>query len=157
MKKKFLNISALAILVLSLSCSKSDEGTDVNRYLIFGHSYGECIGDLCVEIFKLTESQLFEDVNDKFFKDNVKFKLLSDEKHLIALDLFKFYPKELENETNKSFGCPDCMDQGAIILQYFDEKCTSQRFVIDQHKNDIPLYLHEYVDRINDKIRLLNL
>ena len=72
---------------MSLSCSKSDEGKGINSYLIFGHSYGECRGDLCIEIFKLTNSQLFEDVNDNFFTGNVKYELLSDEKYKIAFDL----------------------------------------------------------------------
>lgn len=156
MKNRFLITFSILFLLFSVNCSKSDEGSGIDSYLIFGHSYGECKGDLCIEIFKLTKSQIFEDVADNFFKGNIKYELLSDEKFKIASDLFEFYPKDLLTETSRTFGCPDCMDQGAIILQFYDGKHALQRFVIDQDKKAIPTYLHSYIDRINEKIRLLN-
>ena len=61
--KKFL----IALIVLS-ACDEADlkEGEGTTDYIVFGHFYGECVGEQCVEIFKLTKDQLSEDSNDTY-------------------------------------------------------------------------------------------
>ena len=35
-------------------------------YIVFGHYYGMCFGEQCVEIFKIENQQLFEDTLDEY-------------------------------------------------------------------------------------------
>ncbi|MBL0027220.1 MAG: hypothetical protein IPO98_20550 [Saprospiraceae bacterium] len=154
---KPINLSKVHIIIMILiifGCTKNKE--DDKRYLIFGHSYGKCTGKICLEIFKLTPDQLYEDVDDNFFNGNLRFTLLPQTKFDLAAYLLNAYPKELTDELNKSYGCPDCHDQGTIILQYYDGN-RLKSFLVDQDKTAIPNYLHGYVDSINETIRLLNL
>lgn len=53
-----------------------------------------------------------------------------------------------------TFGCPDCRDQGAIILEFSDGD-QSLRFSIDQDHNEIPEFLHAYVNKIKEIIMLI--
>ncbi len=71
--KKIILISGLIVTTLN-ACNKkcsSNQTTANLEYLIFGHFYGECIGEKCVEIYKLNKTQLLEDTQDvypDFFK-----------------------------------------------------------------------------------------
>ena len=61
---KYLLFSLFALLFLS-ACNSDDDAAHANpEYLIFGHFFGECIGEGCVEIFKLDADKLYEDSND---------------------------------------------------------------------------------------------
>ncbi len=52
-------------------------------------------------------------------------------------------------------GQPDAGDWGGIYVEY---KFNSVRkfWLIDQKKSNIPAYLHEFVDKTNKKIELIN-
>ena len=64
MKKLLLILLCLPIIFTS--CKKEEVEISNNEYLIFGHFYGECIGEECVETFKLTDEKLYEDLNDNY-------------------------------------------------------------------------------------------
>ncbi len=144
------------ILVSLLSCS-SDDGIELNdkNFLIFGHFYGECGGENCVETFKLTGSTLFEDTNDNYVGIDFNFIKLDDSKFEVVKDLVDFFPNQLLTTNETTFGCPDCGDGGGLFIQY-SKNGTIKKWTIDQTKSNVPSYLHDFIDKVNDKIRLIN-
>jgi hypothetical protein len=146
----------LALLLIA-SCDKEEEGLTINEidYLIFGHFYGECIGELCVETFKLTDEKLFEDTNDNYSGTDFNFIELGNDKFEQVNDLYDYFPNQLLNEEEEVIGCPDCADQGGLFIQYSANE-NVQSWRIDQSKNAVPTYLHEFMDKVNEKIDLIN-
>jgi len=143
-------------IVIFCSCNKDDE-IELNRtnILIFGHFYGECIGEGCVETFKLTDKKLFEDSNDNYFATDFNFVELENEKFEQVKDLMDYLPIQLLSAKENIFGCPDCADQGGLFIQYTDNG-NVKSWRIDQSKNAVPDYLHEFMDKVNEKINLIN-
>ena len=68
----------LAAVVLLIACTKSDNNMTINEqnFLVFGHFYGFCGGESCVETFKLTDEKLFEDTIDDYMGQNLEFEEL---------------------------------------------------------------------------------
>ena len=131
--------------ILLLGCS-SDNDIQLNDgdYLIFGHFYGFCIGE-----------NLYEDSNDNYANEPFNFKKLSNERFELTKDLIDFFPSELLSEKETILGCPDCADGGGIYIEYSkDGEVKSWR--IDQIKENVPSYLHNFMDKVNTKISLIN-
>lgn len=155
MKIGFLTLIFIGLLFTS--CSDSDNGVQVNKmdYLIFGHFHGECIGEGCIETFKLTGDKLYEDTLDHYNAENFEFIELSSEKFVQVKDIIDYFPTKLLNEKDTRFGCPDCRDQGGVFIQY-SENGIVKSWRIDKDKDVIPEYLHSFIDKVNEKIRLIN-
>lgn len=146
--------SAIILTVIILTSCQKDEIIK-NDYLIFGHFYGECAGESCVETYKLTNDKLYEDLNDNYYATSFNFVELSNDKFNDVNDLSDFLPDLLLDENDSTFGCPDCHDQGGLFVSYNkDDELKSWR--IDQSKDDVPNYLHDFIDKINEKIALIN-
>ena len=138
------------------ACEK--KSLDNNDYLIFGYFFGECLGEHCVDIFKLTNENLFEDTKDQYpgvDENNFNFVKLDDATFQEVTDLIDYFPDELMNEGESTFGCPDCIDQGGIFI-----KCkqgdNTKAFRIDNANSQIPEYLHPFMDKVKEKIILIN-
>jgi hypothetical protein len=154
MKNIVLIITLVGLLV---SCNKDDDSIEINEtnFLIFGHYYGECGGERCVETFKLTENKLFEDIVDDYLGENFDFVELSDDKFEQVMDIENFFPNQLLNNNENIIGCPDCADGGGLFIQY-SENGNIKSWRIDQNKNNVPNYLHNFIDKVNEKIELIN-
>ena len=151
---KFI-ILGLAIL-FNTSCNKDDEiELNETNYLIFGHFYGECIGEGCIETFKLTDKKLFEDTIDNYLGENFNFIELGNNKFELVKDLADSFPNQLLNDDVNTFGCPDCADMGGLFIQ-FSENGNLKSWRIDQIKSNVPSYLHDFMDEVNEKIELIN-
>ena len=87
------------LLILISACTTQDE-TALNEgdYLIFGHFYGFCVGESCVEIFKLTNDKLYEDSNDNYAMEPFNFEELGHDKFEQAKDLINYFPEKLLTE-----------------------------------------------------------
>ena len=70
-------------------------------------------------------------------------------------DLSDYFPDQLLSEEEEVLGCPDCADQGGLFIQYSENE-NVQSWRIDQSKNAVPAYLHEFMDKVNEKIDLIN-
>ena len=152
-------IFILATMGLFLSCEKSNTGTGIvlseRTFLVFGHFYGECGGESCVETFKLTNKNVFEDSVDDYNGQNFDFVQLDDEQFELVKGLADAFPNELLSTNETVFGCPDCADGGGLFIQYSDNgKVKSWR--IDQNKNNVPSYLQNFMAAVNEKIEILN-
>ncbi len=147
----------LAAVVLLIACTKSDNNMTINEqnFLVFGHFYGFCGGESCVETFKLTDEKLFEDTIDDYMGQNLEFEELESGLFLQVNDLPDFFPNQLLNESETVFGCPDCADGGGLFVQY-SKNGNTKSWRIDQDYNNIPSYLHEFVYKVNEKIGIIN-
>ena len=147
----------LAAVVLLIACTKSDNNITINEqnFLVFGHFYGFCGGESCVETFKLTDEKLFEDTIDDYMGQNLEFEELESGLFLQVNDLPDFFPNQLLNESETVFGCPDCADGGGLFVQY-SKNGNTKSWRIDQDYNNIPSYLHEFVYKVNEKIGIIN-
>ena len=153
---KLSPITLILLVTLLISCKKSNLGE--NDYLIFGHFYGECWGERCVETFKLTDIKLFEDTTDSYqyqSPNNGGFVKLSNYKFKLVKDLTDYFPIKLFNESNTVFGCPDCADQGGLYIEY-KKNGNIGHWTIDQRTRNVPDYLHKFIDKVNEKIELIN-
>lgn len=148
----------VAVILCAFSCSSETDSTLVSEntnFLVFGHFYGMCEGEECVEVFKVTAEGLYEDVNDYYMSDDFSFTELPHEKFELVKDIVDYFPEELLVQNQSVYGCPDCADGGGVfIVHVANGNVLSWR--IDQDKANIPEYLHEFVDKVNEKIALIN-
>lgn len=153
--KNFIFVFVLSLILYSCN---SEEGQPTNKdgdYLIFGHFYGFCAGESCIEIFKLTDTKLYEDTEDNYALEQFNFEEKENEKFNLAKDLIDYFPTELLSETENVLGCPDCSDGGGIFIE-LSKNGTVNSWRIDQFKQNVPDYLHNFMDKVNEKISLIN-
>ncbi len=158
------NILTLVLIALAFltSCSDDDGVTlSGDNYLVFGHFYGECLGEQCVEIFRLEETRLLEDIKDRYPKQqdpefyDGEYIELSNELFEGVRDLVDFFPARLLEESETRIGEPDAGDWGGLYIEYnFDG--TRGFWLLDQMKTNVPEYLHPFIDKVNEKIRHIN-
>jgi hypothetical protein len=113
-----------------------------------------CVGEDCVQTYKLTESELFKDQEKDYSGENLQFVALEKEKYELVKDLMNDFPKQLLTEKETFLGCPDCADGGGLFIQYSNNG-NVRTWRIDQVKSNVPDYLHSFIDRVNAKIALL--
>ena len=144
-------------LLWVFSCGKEEDLVlEDGDYLVFGHYYGKCIGEQCVETFKLTESQLFEDSRDDFTGDSFTFNiLLSEEKFRQVKDIKDLFPKALLQSVDTTFGCPNCADQGGLLVRV-SEKGKLRTWRMDMDKAQLPDYLRVFAEEVRKKIEMLS-
>ena len=138
----------LALLVFS-SCNKSEK-TD---YLVFGKFYGFCAGDDCVKMYKVTSKNLYKEASADYPGNeeyNGKFQTKINDKLSIAKPLLSMIPEKLKEE-EAFIGCPDCSDQGGVFVEY---KADGETYIfrIDNFRDNIPEYLHDFLDEIDSII-----
>ena len=80
-----------------------------------------CMGEQCVEIFRLEKDKLFEDTKDLYpsridFYDG-NYVQLSKQKFNDSKDLTNYFPTELLNETDTVIGQPDAGDWGGTLYR----------------------------------------
>lgn len=160
MKRTLQIFGLMLILSIFASCDKDDNVRKGNpnpdgNYLIFGHFYGMCGGEECVEIFKLTEDALFEDTNDNYSLQDFSWTELADDKFIQVNDLSDSIPTEFLESDEDWYGCPDCADGGGIYIEY-SMNGIYRKAKIDQIKENIPDYLHDFVDEVNSRISVIN-
>lgn len=149
-------IVLMAISLTIFSCQSSDDTfvLEEDDYLIFGHFYGMCIGDNCVQTFKLTRDKLYQDTKKQYFGTEFEFEQLDHKLFERVRDLEHAFPEQLLTEKNEVIGCPDCADGGGLFIQ-LSKNGWLHTWRIDQYKANVPEYLHDFVDQVNEKIALV--
>ena len=152
-------IFALCLLTIAISsCKKDNVISSTSDYLIFGHFYGECSGEKCIEIFRLEQNQLFEDTKDVYPNStsfyNGNYILLSQKKFIDASDLLNFFPSDLLLEPKTVIGQPDAGDWGGLYIEY-NYNGTRKFWLLDQMKSNVPSKYHNFIDKVNEKIKML--
>ena len=163
--KKFATyiLSGLCLVAFS-SCEKNDEfaGSGEFEYMIFGHFYGKCAGEGCVEVFKIDNEHLSEDSTDVYPSwenpYNGVFIQLPDEKFQLVKDLVDAFPVELYAEPETVIGMPDAGDWGGayVEMKFKNDPGRSGFWLLDQLDQNMPQVYNEFVDRINEKVTLIH-
>lgn len=158
--KQFVLLFSIST-ILFISCTKQDEQPNLQDpdYIVFGHFYGFCMGEECIEIFKLTGNELYEDTSDTYPRwDRYyegQFVKLNQSKFELAKSLREDIPLQLLAEQDTVFGSPDAADGGGIYFAIVNEE--QRRFwVIDQVDHNLPEYLKTFKASINESISLIN-
>lgn len=158
MKTKLLLASILLSFLIISSCTKDTKEDDPISYLIFGHYYGECVGESCIEIYCLETNRLLEDANDTYPLDQfypADFNVISPEQFNDANGLMSFFPDTLLSINETILGCPDCADGGGLYIEY-NVDGIRKYWLIDQDKSHVPTSLHPFMDEVNSRIELIN-
>jgi len=117
---------------------------------IFGHYFGECGGERCIEIFKIEDGKVYEDTADLYpdgTANNFTWSLLSDEKFQLVKNFPSFFPDELLDDSFAVIGQPDAGDWGGYIIGKIDNE-ELRIWLIDTIDSNIPEYLHTFNDMI---------
>lgn len=163
--KRITYFVLFALGMASLSaCDKECDcvGTGEFEYMVFGHFYGECGGEGCVEIYKITEVALYEDSTDVYpgnlYPYAGLYRLLPDEKFQLVKDIIYEFPEALYGELNNVIGMPDAGDWGGIYVEmkYSNEEALSGFWLLDQMESNMPQVYNDFVDKINEKIAIIN-
>ena len=168
--KNGFQLTLYCLLIVSMciglgSCRLEDDGefqplTEPDTFAFesftFGHFYGLCGGEACVEIFRLTPDSLFEDTLDNYPGINppapgvFEFVPLSETKREMAEGLPHLLPSLLLMNADSTYGCPDCADQGGLYVEYQeDEQGPVRIWILDQSAQDLPSVLLPFRDSLN--------
>lgn len=151
----------LILPVLFASCKSEELALGTSDYLVFGRYYGECLGENCVETFKLQSDKLLEDTLDIYpmavstlYYNGKYVTELSRQKFDSVKDIVSYFPAELLNVTDRVIGQPDAGDWGGLYIEYnFNgvHKC----WFLDQMKSNVPAEYHDFIDKVNEKIDII--
>ena len=152
-------IGVLVAIFILASCEEESLNKSTSDYFIFGHFYGECGGEQCIEIYKLESGQLYEDINDNYpdFQNAYAgdYLAISSEKFEVVKDIVDAFPQQLFEETNLVIGQPDAGDWGGLYIEY-NYNGVNRFWLIDLKTSNTPDYLHDFVDEVQSKIALIN-
>lgn len=157
--KLYILTTAFFATFFLISCKKDNEvNLSKTDYIIFGHFYGECIGEQCVKIFKLDKEKLFEDTKRIYPTGNSfyegRFDQLPKEKFDITKDLTNYFPMSLLKEEKTVIGQPDAGDWGGIYVEY-NANGLRKFWLLDKKKSNVPTKYHNFIDKVSEKIAQL--
>lgn len=148
-------LSAAFIASVLFSCEDDDPPAQHSDYLIFGHFYGMCLGEKCVETFKLTDTDLYEDTTDEYRGENKNFHLLDAAQFEKVKILKSKVPAGLLSSPDGVFGTPDGGDFGGIYVEV-SVNGETHAWEIDRMHSNIPGYLIPFVNEIESSIAAIN-
>jgi hypothetical protein len=147
------NYSGLIVLVLFslLACKKSTVECCVQpdqfQEFIFGTYYGECMGESCIETYKLENETLYEAQQDSYagpFPYPGAWEVLSNDQYEKVKNLPASFPNALFDETETTIGMPDAGDWGGIYIELEDLNGNRFHWNIDTMKENLPEYLRGF-------------
>lgn len=123
----------MATALLLTSCKKEEKTTSADE-LVFGNFYGFCVDD-CFNAFGINGQQLQRDTATHYLYNYLNYNFtghitLHDSLHQQFSSLLSSIPAELFNHTEKTYGCPDCHDQGGVYVE-LNRDGVKRRFSID--------------------------
>lgn len=139
------------------SSPTADATTETEAFddMIFGHAFGMCQGETCVETYQLNETTLYEDSVDDYSHKSFNFSQLDNATFNKVKDLLNKIPAALWNTKAGSVGCPDCADGGGVYVQLTKDGVTKSWF-IDNNLSNVPENLRGFVNDVNAAITLIN-
>jgi hypothetical protein len=146
------------LILLILAGCESDMDYPRRDHIVFGHFHGECGGETCIDIFKLTETALYEDQKDEYPSFDRpydgRYRKLEDSEFEKVKDLWDQVPEELLADDSVVLGQPDAGDWGGI---YFEMRSSGRirYWIIDEKKENLRESLRPFVVTIEEKIQLL--
>ncbi len=122
------------------SCSNDDDQTNNSEgaSLVFGSYAGECFGN-CFDVFKIDNAKLEEDRVVDFFTQNYSFKgsfTFSNPLYLMYRNILNEIPTEFISGSDKTYGCPDCADQGGFYFEVTTAEGKTKKYSVDTNNTD---------------------
>lgn len=158
-------LSIVGLIIIGNTGCKDENCGDLTgdmEYFIFGHFYGECGGEGCVETYKVENEALFEDDLDHYpnitTPIDAHWNKLSNEKYELVKDLSAAIPMSLFDETNHVLGIPDGGDWGGIYVEvkYSGNLASkSGSWLLDKNESNMAQVYNDFVDKIEEKIALI--
>ena len=147
------------LILTACTSTKVDPMLNEAEGITFGHFYGECGGEGCVEIYKLTDTALYEDSKDQYPSSlqayEGDFRPLDNASFEKVKGLANEIPEALLKINDVVIGQPDAGDWGGIYLEI--NKDGQRRFwLIDKMDANIPENLRPFVANIEEKIAMIN-
>lgn len=149
----------VAVLFFSHCSDDTVQFSQQSDYLIFGHFYGECFGESCVEIFKITDGKVFEDTLDRYpsasnLPNPTSFVQLSNDNFEQAKFITGRIPAKLFEENETVIGQPDAGDWGGFYAET-NVSGVQRYWLIDKMESNLPAYLHDFTASLNEAIQKL--
>ena len=156
MKRLFL------LLLLFTGCSDPNQSVrekelDDSSYIIFGHFYGFCQGETCIETYKLTNESLLEDTKDNYSFDPelAHFVLLDDNLFERVKGLRENIPTKLLTIEETTIGQPDAGDWGGLYFEIVTPE-RRQYWMIDKMRSNLPDFLIPFANEIENAINIIH-
>jgi hypothetical protein len=148
---------ALILAVSGTGCSGDSGGSlRPDDYIVFGDFYGECLGESCVDIFKVAKGQVLEDTLDHYpiasrLPHQVAFVQISRDRYQEIVDLIGNIPARLFDEKDTVIGQPDAGDWGGFYLET-NISGAVRCWLIDKMDDNLPEYLRGYARKLDEAI-----
>jgi len=111
-----LPIFAFSLLLFTACTSDENEGEADHPTIIFGVYHGFCQGD-CAHLFKYENGEVFRDDINSFYQEEIGFSNESESAlESRAKKVLDAFPESLKENTQETYGCPDCADQGGYFI-----------------------------------------
>lgn len=153
--KKILFLALMSTTLFSACVRKCTEYSPDMNYFIFGHFYGFCSGEKCIEIYRLQNNQLHEAVNDHYPRRDSAYQgnyvQLSEQFYLDAKELPAAFPTGLWNEPNTVIGNPDETDGGGLYIEY-NYNGLRKFWLIDNNEQKVPIAYHAFMEQVRNII-----
>lgn len=148
-----------AIVMLAAACSGDPlANLQSDDYVIFGDFYGECIGDSCIDIYKIQNGQVYEDTLDLYptatrLPHETAFVPTSRDSYDEIEQRLAEMPSDLYTESKVVIGQPDAGDWGGF---YLETRIDGEiRFwLIDKLEDNLPAYLRSFTTKLDEAIAL---
>jgi hypothetical protein len=148
----------LATCGFAVGCDKDDPESTPD-YIVFGTFFGECIGEQCVEIYRLSATDLSEDTTDQYPNSLTPvvgdWALLPQAKFDAVKDIIGPLPEALLNEAENVIGQPDAGDWGGAYLEW-KEGDLHRFWLLDLNRNNLPEQYDALVTQIQSAVDVIH-
>lgn len=151
-------------LLVNSGCKDKECGEPAGEleYFIFGHFYGECGGEGCVETYKIEDGALYEDDLDHYpnitAPIDAHWNKLSNDKYEAVKSLSAEIPMSLFDESNHVLGIPDGGDWGGIYIEVKysgSQSSKSGSWLLDKNESYMAQVYNDFVDKVEEKIAII--
>ena len=160
--KTLIFLVSLIFLLATTSCEKDPVTNPLPSnppdYFLFGHYFGMCGGEQCIEIFKVQGNVLYEDSVDKYPSNRIpyqgKYYRHSDSLFQLVRYLYQQMPSQLWNVKDTTIGMPDAADWGGLYFE-ISQNGRHRYWLIDKMESNLPEYLRPFSERIEEAVQKL--
>jgi len=160
MRSNFLVLLVLVAASWVLDGCSEDPITELgpDDYVVFGDFFGECIGEGCIDIYKIQDDRVFKDTLDRYpsqarLPHQTAYVEISNANYDQLVQVFAEIPPDLFLEGKTVIGMPDAGDWGGFYLELRRDGETNY-WLIDKMEDNLPGYLREFTKELDRAIGL---
>jgi len=151
-------LAITASAILPVACDREQEPSALD-YMVFGTFYGECVGEQCVEIYRLEDGHLYEDTTDTYPGSQAPlggdYDELSPALYDAVKDMIGPLPAGLRDTAATVIGQPDAGDWGGAYLEW-KEGSFHRFWLLDLHLGNVPSDYHAIIGQIQSAVATIN-